>query len=108
MVGNCQNYVSGWQLRENFHFALINYGQTFTGNHLPSKIFPVKALQLEPLVNDNLLAAVVSDRDSFLGLIVYDFPLFLTSRKRPLHAFSDSLIYMFAVCNMVLRIYKEL
>ena len=58
------------------------------GNNLPSKIFPVKALQLEPLVNDHLLAAAVSDRDNFLGLIVYDFPLFLTSRKRPLHAFS--------------------
>ena len=46
------------------------------GNYLPSKIFPVKALQLEPLVNDHLLAAAVSDRDNFLGLIVYDFPLF--------------------------------
>ena len=57
--------------------------------HLPSKVFPVKALQLEPLVNDHLLAPAVSDRDNFLGLIVNDFSLFLTSRKQPLHAFSD-------------------
>ena len=31
----------------------------------------------------------VSDRDHFLGLTVNDFPLFLTSCKRPLDAFSD-------------------
>ena len=44
-----------------------------------TKIFPVKALQLEPLVND---------RNYFLGLTVDDFPLFLTSFKRPLDVFS--------------------
>ena len=44
-----------------------------------TKIFPVKALQLEPLVND---------RNYFLGLRVNDFPLFLTSFKRPLDVFS--------------------
>ena len=47
------------------------------------KILPVKALQLEPL------PPPVSDRDQFLGLMVNDFPLFLTSCKRPLDAFSD-------------------
>ena len=47
------------------------------------KILPVKALQLEPL------PPPVSDRDQFLGLTVNDFPLFLTSCKRPLDAFSD-------------------
>ena len=31
----------------------------------------------------------VSDRDHFLGLTVSDFPLFLTSCKRPLNAFFD-------------------
>ena len=31
----------------------------------------------------------VSNRDHFLGLMVKDFPLFLTSCMRPLDAFSD-------------------
>ena len=49
-------------------------------------IFPVKALQFEPLVDDK---PPVSDRDHFFGLTVNDFPLYLTSCKRPLDAFSD-------------------
>ena len=50
------------------------------------QIFSVKALQLEPLVNGT---PSVSDCDHFLGLMVNDFPLFLTSCKPPLDAFSD-------------------
>ena len=62
-----------------------------------TKLFPVKALQLEPLVNDH---PPVSDRDHFLSLTVNDFPL-LTCCKR-LH--SHSLISIFAVCTMLLKI----
>ena len=51
-----------------------------------TKIFLVKALQFEPLVDDK---RPVSDRDHFFGLTVNVFPLFLTSCKRPLDAFSD-------------------
>ena len=40
-----------------------------------TKILPVKALQLERLVNDHL-PPHVSDRDYFLDLTVNDFPLF--------------------------------
>ena len=96
-----------------------------------TKVFPVKALQLEPLVNDHLLSPVsdlacvasisvwfrskeiprkgtfgiprsfrlnrtetlatqsISDRDHFMGLTINDFPLFLTSCKRPLDSVFD-------------------
>ena len=37
--------------------------------------------------------------------MVKDFTLFLNSCKQPLDAFSD---IIFAVCTMLLRIYKEL
>ena len=46
---------------------------------------PVKALQLAPLVNDH----VISDSEHFWSLTVNDLPLFLTSCKWPLDAFSD-------------------
>ena len=50
-----------------------------------TQIFPVKALQFEPLVDDK---PPVSDHDHFFGLTLNDFPLYLTSFKRPPDAFS--------------------
>ena len=47
----------------------------------------------------------VSVRDHFLGLTVNDFRLFLISFSDHL---THSLISMFAVCTMLLRIYEEL
>ena len=47
----------------------------------------------------------VSVRDHFLGLTVKDFRLFLISFSDHL---THSLISMFAVCTMLLRIYEEL
>ena len=55
-------------------------------NHLPSKNFPSQSL---PVGTFSKRPPPVSDRDNFLGLIVNDFSLFLTSCKQPLHAFSD-------------------
>ena len=46
-----------------------------------TKLFPVKALQLEP--------PPVNDHNHFLGATVNDFPSFLTSSKQPLDAFFD-------------------
>ena len=60
-----------------------------------TKIFPVKALQLERLVNDHL-PPHISNREYFLGLTVNDFPLFF---KGSLDAFSDlyvSYVYLMA------------
>ena len=52
-----------------------------------TKIFPVKAFQLEPLVQR---PPSVNDGDHFLVLTDNDFPLFLTSCKwPPLDRFSD-------------------
>ena len=51
-----------------------------------TKTFPVKALQLELLVNGHLLQVTVT---TFWAWKFNDFPLFLTSCKRPLDAFSD-------------------
>ena len=65
----------------------------------------MKALQLEPLVNDHL-GPPISDRDYFLCLTVNDFALVLTSCKRP--QLTHSLISRFAVSTMLLTIYKEL
>ena len=67
-----------------------------------TKMFPIKALQLEPLVDDK---PSVSDRDHFLGLMVNDFPLFLTLVSDHL---MHSLISKFAVCTMLLRIFEKL
>ena len=44
------------------------------------------ALQLKPPVNDHLLIATVT---TFWAWKFNDFPLFLTSSKRPLDAFSN-------------------
>ena len=93
-----------------------------------TKVFPVKALQLEPLVNappvsdlacvarvsvwfrskeiprkgtsgiprsfrlhrtETRATHAISDRDHFMGLTINDFPLFLTSCKRPLDSVFD-------------------
>ena len=51
-----------------------------------TKIFPDKAFTVEI---SSKRPPPVSDRDHFVGLTVNDFPLFLTSCKRPLDAFSD-------------------
>ena len=51
-----------------------------------TKTFPVKALQLELLVTGHLLQVTVT---TFWAWKFNDFPLFLTSCKRPLDAFSD-------------------
>ena len=48
----------------------------------------------------------VSDRDRFLGLTVNDFPLFL--KLLVSDNLTHSLISMFAVCTMLLRLYEEL
>ena len=50
------------------------------------KILPVKAFTVG---TPRKRPPPVSDRDHFLGLTVKHFPLFLTSCKRPLDAFSD-------------------
>ena len=49
----------------------------------------------------------VSDRDHVLGLTVNDFPLFLTFVLVSDHL-TPSLISIFVVCTMLLRIYEEL
>ena len=70
-------------------------------DHAPiqnTKIFQVKALQLERQVNDHF--------NHFLDLTVNDFLLFLTSFKRPFDAFSD--LYFRCVYVTVLRVYEKL
>ena len=49
--------------------------------NIPSQILTVGTFSKRP--------PPVSDCDNFLGLIVNDFSLFLTSCKQPLHEFSD-------------------
>ena len=59
------------------------------------KIFPVKPVQLEPLVNDHLLKVIAT---TFWSESLNDFLLFLTSCKRVLDAVCD--IYFHCVhCN---------
>ena len=69
------------------HLSLSNQLPQATANP-NTKIFPVKALQ-PTAVTSSKRPPPECDRDHFLGLTVKDFPLFLTSRKRPLDAFSD-------------------
>ena len=49
-------------------------------------MLPVKALQLQPEANDDLLFATET---TFWDWRFYDFLLFLTACKRPLPAWSD-------------------
>ena len=84
----------------------LHVGPPVVSDHLPlttanpkHQIFPDKALQPEPLVNDHLLYVSDRDRDHFLGLTFNEFDkqFVLTSCKRPLDALSD--LY-FAVCTI--------
>ena len=60
-----------------------------------TKIFLVKAFQLEPLVNDHLSWGTAS---IIWGLWFNDFPPFLTSCKRPRDDLSDLLCSLCVLC----------
>ena len=65
--------------------------------------FPVKALQLDPLINDHLQWATAT---TLWACKLNDFLLFLTSCKRPFDVFSD--LYLFCVHCATLNIQKTL
>ena len=88
----------------------MEYIQTSRCDHLPKATtnpkhqnFPSQGLTVG---TSSKLPPSVSSPDHFLGLTVNDFPLLIT----PLVSdhLTHSLISMFAVCTMLLRIYEEL